>query len=426
MLDENLDIQHHCWVGTTADTISYMGKCPPPKETTSTFGEVYEGSGKLLMPGFYNAHSHAPMVLLRGYVENLPLQTWLYDKVFPFEAKLTEEDCYWGTLLACAESARYGVVSLTDMYYNSFARARAVVESSMKANLCEGLLAFEDKPYEDYPIYELNERLVDEYHNAAEGRIKIDYNIHAEYTSSPSICARVAEIAHEKGLTIHLHASETKTEHLECKERQKGLTPIQYFDSLGVFDGPAIAAHCVWVEEEDLDIIQRKQVFVACNPTSNLKLGSGFAPIPEMLARNIQVALGSDGMASNNNHDLLQDLYLMSVIYKGYGLDPALVSPKEALFAATRQGALAQRRVDCGALKVGNKADLCVLDITGPSFCPSTNLLYNIVFAGHGSDVCLTMVDGTLVYRDGIWPTIDIERTKAKTAEATKRIINML
>ncbi len=236
----------------------------------------------------------------------------------------------------------------------------------------------------------------------------------------------MAAYAKANGLRIQLHASETALEHEECKQRHDGLTPIRYFESLGVLDVPVTAAHCVWVDDEDVDVLVRRGVFVAANPASNMKLGSGFAPIPKMLERGVNVCLGTDGMASNNNHDMMQDLYLLALLYKGATHDPAVVTPKQALAAATRMGALSQGRADCGYVAVGAKADLCVVDTSGPSWAPMTNPLVNVVYAGHGADVCLTMCDGRVVYRDGSYPTLDVERAKAEVDARTKRIIGEL
>lgn len=420
VIDENFDFQPSKWVGVLDGRIAYVGDEAP--ENAAAYGEVYDGSGKMLMPALYNAHAHAPMTLLRGYAENLPLQAWLNDMVWPFEAKMTPEDNYWATVLACAEMARYGVVSFSDMYYCTDERVKAITEAGLKANLCEGLLAFEPKPYAEYPICARNEEYVRKYHGYDEGRILMDYNIHAEYTSNPQTCADIAAIAKEKGLRIHLHASETQSEHEECKQRHGGLSPMRYFESLGVLDVPVTAAHCVWVDEGDMEIMAARGVSVACNPASNMKLASGFAPIPRMLEKGISVCLGTDGMASNNNHDMFQDMYLMGLIYKGAALDPAVVTPKQVISAATRMGALSQGREDCGLVREGMKADLCVLDVTGTSWAPMTDPLTNIVYAGHGSDVVLTLCDGRVVYRDGVWPGVDVERAKAEVAARCKRI----
>lgn len=424
ILDENLDYQPSCWVGIEGDTITYIGDAAPQDQ--ERFGRTYDGTGKLLVPGLYNAHAHAPMTLLRGFAENLPLDRWLNEKCWPFEAKMTPEDNYWATLLACAEMARYGVVSFSDMYYAMPERARAVTETGLKANLCEGLIAFEPKPYAAYPICQQNEEYVRTLHGSANGRILMDYNIHAEYTSNQQVCEDIVQVVKEAGLRLQVHVSETEKEVAECRERHDGLTPVEYFARIGVFDVPCTAAHCVWVDDADLDILQDKGVFIANNPVSNMKLGSGFSPIPKMLARGMNVCIGSDGMASNNNHNLYSDLYVMGLIYKGSTLDPAVVEPKQILRAATRMGALSQGREDCGLIKQGFKADVAVMDVTGPQWCPMTQPDYNIVFAGDGSDVVLTMCDGQVVYENGTWPGLDLERVKAEVAARAKRIISEL
>ena len=424
ILDQDFNMVEHCWVGTVDDRIAYVGTCPP--ENPEAYGEKYAGTNRLLMPGFFNAHAHSPMTILRGYGEALPLQEWLNDRIWPFEAKMTPEDNYWGTVLACAEMLRYGTVSFTDMYYCSEDRFRAVAEAGMKMNSSEGLLAFEPKPYSEYPICQLNDQLIERFHGSENGRLLVDYNIHAEYTSNPIVVRDIAQLAKERGLRIHLHASETKLETEECKQRHNGMTPIQYFESLGVFENPTTAAHCVWLEEPDFQILRDRGVFVATNPVSNMKLGSGFAPIKRMLDEGINVALGTDSCSSNNNHDMMQDMYVMALCACGSTLDPAAITPQQVLRAATRTGALSQGRDDCGLIAEGMKADLCVLYTSGPSWAPMTNAPANVVYAGHGSDVVLTMVDGSVRYRDGEWAGIDIERAIYETGASVQRIIGEL
>lgn len=426
LLDENLDFRSHCWVGVRDGRVAYVGDAAPAGEEAARYGEVYDGRGKLLCPAFYNAHAHAPMTLLRGYAENLSLQAWLNDMVFPFEAKITPEDCYWGTLLSCAEMARYGCVSFSDMYYHMEEGARAALDAGIKMNLSDSLLAFNGEGLDDLPVKGNLDRLIRDVQGAGDGRIVVDCNIHAEYTSNPRAVADLAAYAKEHGLRLQVHVSETRLEHEECKQRHDGLTPVRYFESLGVLDVPVTAAHCVWVDDGDIDVLAERGVFVAANPASNMKLGSGFAPVAKMLARGVNVCLGTDGMASNNNHDMMQDMYLLALTAKGSTNDPAVVTPKQALTAATRVGALSQGRDDCGYVAVGAKADLCVLDTSGPSWAPMTNPLVNVVYAGHGADVCLTMCDGVVVYREGEWPTLDIERAKAEVEARTKRIIGEL
>lgn len=421
IIDENFEYRADCWVGVKDGRIAYIGEAAPAD--ADTYGERYDGTEKLLMPALYNAHTHAPMTLLRGYAENLPLQAWLNDMVWPFEAKMTPEDNYWATKLALAEAARYGTVSMSDMYYATDQRIQAVAEAGMKMNVCESELFFEPKPFAEYAIAAKMEDYVKCYHGAHDGRILVDYNIHAEYTSNEQTCRDLAAVAKAAGLPIHVHVSETKSEHEECKQRHGGMTPIRYFESIGVLDVPVIAAHCVWVDEGDIAIMAARGVTAALNPASNMKLASGFAPAAKLLEAGVNVALGTDGMASNNNHDMFQDMYLMGTIYKGYELNPAVISPQQVLRAATRGGALAQGREDCGLVKEGFRADVCVLDVSGTSWCPMTNPLVNVVFSGHGSDVVLTLCDGNVVYRDGEFPGVDIERAKAEVAARTKRIM---
>ena len=245
ILDADFAIKHHQWVGVRDGRVAYIGSVPPAPDERVSFGETYDGAGRLLMPALYNAHAHAPMTLLRGYAENLPLQRWLEEKCFPFEDKMTAEDCYWGTVLACAEMARFGVVSFSDMYYATEGRCQAVLEAGMKANMCEGLVAFEEKPYAEYPICAQMEPCVRDWHGAGDGRIRIDYNIHSEYLSTETVCRDILDIVRGTDLRLHIHLSETEKEVRECRERHGGPTPVAYFDSLGLSDAPVTAAHCV-------------------------------------------------------------------------------------------------------------------------------------------------------------------------------------
>jgi len=419
LLDENFDYREHCYVGVRDDEIAYVGQVRPDED----FGEVYPGRGRVLMPGMYNAHAHAPMTLLRGYAENKALDAWLNEQVFPFEAKITDEFAYPATLLAIAEMLRFGTVSFSDMYYLSDARARAVGESGIKCNMSEGLTCFQDVPYQDTDAYALNERLIRDYHGAFDGRLKIDLCLHAEYTTTPTFSRTVAESAKEHDLNMHIHLSETMKEHEECKQRHGGKTPAAYFDELGVFDQPTTAAHCVWIEGDDFRILSERGVTVATNPVSNLKLGSGIADEPALRRAGIRVALGTDGVASNNNHNMFKDMYLLSLVHKGVSHDPVGMSPVDALRVATLNGALAQSRDRCGCIAEGNKADLVVLDVDVPWMYPVTDMRCNLVYSAQGSDVVLTMVDGKVLYRDGVFPTIDVERACSETQRARDRIV---
>ena len=421
LVDENFQIAEHRWVGVKDGRIAYIGNTAPDA-SLGDFGETYQGAGKVLMPGLYNAHTHVPMTLLRGYAEGLPLQSWLQDRVWPFEAFIDDDAARPATLLAIAEMLRTGTVSFTDMYYQSSTRAQCVLESGIKANLSEGVICFDGSSYDELPVSQHNKELFGTYHGAGDGRLKWDLCIHAEYTSNPALVQGVGQAAAEMGVCTEIHLSETKSEHEECKQRHDGMTPTRYFDSLGFFEAPCTAAHAVWSEPDDWKIMAERGVTVAHCGASNLKLGSGIAPIPDMLEAGVNVALGTDGVASNNNHDLLNETYLLALLHKGFSLDPTLISPGQALRCATLNGARSQQRNDCGLVKEGFRADLVVLDASTANMNPAHDLLANIAFSANSSNIILTMVDGKVLYRDGEFPTIDVERAIAETNAAASAI----
>ena len=423
ILDENFVHRKGCYVGVKDGRIAYIATAAPQED----FGEVYDGTGKLLMPAFYNAHSHSAMTLMRGYAENMALSDWLHKQIFPFEAKLDSEAIYSGTLLAAAEMVRFGIVSTTDMYFDGEAVSRAVLESGIKMNFSHSVTCFDERGARELPVYEETLNFLRRHHNAENGRVKLDLAIHAEYTSTPRIAEDMAAIAKELGLNLHLHLSETKAEHEACKARHGGRTPARYFCDAGVFDVPATAAHCVWLEGEDFDILKEKGVTVACNPMSNLKLASGFCNAPLLLEKGINVALGTDSVASNNSLNMLEEVKLFATLFKASTGDPTAITPRQALYAATRAGALSQGRADCGLVKEGFRADLIVLDLTArPYLRPCHDMLNNVVFSAQGTDVCLTMADGRVLYRDGAYPTLDVEQAAARAEACVARILSQL
>lgn len=420
-LDENFEVQKNAFIGIKDGKIAYIGTEKPQED----FGEVYNGKNGLMMSGFVNAHSHAPMTLLRGYGENLPLDRWLNEKIFPFEDKLTDSAIAASTTLACAEMIRFGTVSFSDMYFFSQTMAKSILDSGIKCNLSRGLTVFSDQDYEQLEAYKDNMDLLKNYQNAGNGRLKIDLCIHGEYTTTPKVVEAVAKHAKSENVNVHIHLSETKKEHEECKQRH-GKTPAKYFADLGLFDQPTTAAHCVWVEDEDIELFKKYGVTVVCNPVSNMKLASGFAPIPKMLEKGINIALGTDGCASNNNLNIMQDLYLFALLYKGVTGDPTVVTPKQALSAATLNGFKSQGRMDSGKIAVGQKADIIVINTDVPNMYPATDIACNLVYAAQGSDIKLTMVDGKVLYKDGEYLTIDIEKAKAQTQMHTDAILQQL
>jgi len=421
ILDEELNVRKNMFIGVSGDKIEYLDAAAPRKD----YGEIYDGKGKLAMSAFFNAHAHSPMTLLRGYGENMRLQEWLEKKVFPFEAKLNGSDVYWGTILAIAESIRYGIVSTTDMYDFCDRMAEAVIESGAKNNISRGIINFSGKSIKEQPVYSEIVSLFKDCHNAGGGRVKIDMCIHAEYTSDPDTVRAILEYAKEIGANMHIHLSETEFEHEECKKRHKK-TPAQYFNDLGAFDVKTTAAHCVWLEGEDFDILAQKGVSVATCPVSNMKLSSGICDVPSLLKKGVNVAIGTDSVCSNNNLNFIEEIKFMACAAKLRDKDPTAVTPKEALYAATAAGAKSQGREGCGLLKAGNKADIIVFDIDKPHMYPVHDILTNIVYSASGSDIALTMSDGKVLYKDGEFLTIDIEKAVFETEKSRTRILSEL
>lgn len=423
ILDEQFEYHKGYYVGVQGTRIAYIGASAPAED----YGEVYDGSGRLLMTGLINTHSHSAMTLMRGYAENMALSDWLNQQIFPFEAHMDEEAIYNGTMLAAAEMLRFGIVSTTDMYFQARAMNRAVLESGIKMNFGLGLTCFDTRSAAELPIFQEMQDALRQYHNTGDGRFKLDAAIHAEYSSTPRVVEEVAGFAKDNDLNLHVHLSETRDEQEACKQRHGGKTPARYFYDASAFDTRATAAHCVWLEGEDFDILKEKNVTAACCPVSNLKLASGFCPAPQLLKHGVNVALGTDGVASNNNLNLLEEVKLFALLFKASTGDPTAITPKQALYAATRAGALAQGREDCGALKVGNRADLIVLDLRErPYLQPCHDPVNNVVFSAIGTDVCLTMVDGKVLYRDGVYTTIDLERVVKNADASTQKILHRL
>ena len=442
ILDENFEIKKNMYVGTAGSRITYIGTEAPqsgmePQSSMQTqsgkdvsraedWGEAYDGRGKLLMPAFYNAHGHSPMALMRGYGENMALQDWLNKLIFPFEDKLDSNAVYWGTTLSMAESMRFGIVSTTDMYYFIDDMVRATDDAGMKANISRAIVNFDDSDVWQLPSMQEMKRTFEAYHNMNDEKIKMDVSIHGEYTSNHLAVEAVAAFGREHGANMHIHISETRSEHEECKARHGGMTPVQYFNSLGAWDMPATAAHCVWIEGEDFDILKEKSVTVATNPVSNLKLASGVCNVPKLLDMGINIAIGTDSVASNNSLNFFEEMKVMALAAKEKFSDPTVVTPQQVLRVATVNGAMGQGRADCGLLKEGNRADLIVVDISQPNMHPVHKMTNNLVYSASGSDVVLTMADGKVLYEKGEYKTIDIEKTIFEASRATEKILKQL
>lgn len=387
-----------------------------------------DGTGKILLPGFVNTHAHSPMCLMRGYAENLKLNDWLNTRIFPYEDMLTSEAVYNATLLAMAESFRFGIVSSTDMYYFCEDMVKAAIDAGAKMNVSRALISFDEN--EDVLVaknYLEAESLYNGYNGENEGKIIVDFSLHAEYTSTPRLVRALAAMAQDKDANMHVHISETKDEHEGCKERHDGMTPSAYLNSLGLFDTKTTAAHCVWVEEGDMDILKEKNVTVASCPVSNLKLASGICNVPALMEKGVSVAIGTDSVASNNSLNFIEEMKIFTLINKERRSDPTLITPSDAIAAATVTGAVSQGRMDCGKIEEGYKADLIMIDASVPHMTPMYDPANNVVYSASGSDVCMTMIDGEVVYQNGEFLTVDIEKVKYdanSSAMAINGVIN--
>lgn len=418
IVDEKFEIKNNVFLGIKDEKVALISTDEPKLDE---YEIVRDGSKLLAAPAFYNIHTHLPMVLLRGYAENLSLARWLNERVFPFEANIGADDVYYGTLLGQAELLRFGCVSSTEMYFQLPSLFKANEASKLKMNASNAIVCFGNTDFKAFNEYKEYMFCLNNDSVSASKRFKLDMSIHAEYTTNPTIVKLAAEMAKAHGLNMHLHMSETKSEHEECKARH-GMTPAAYFESLGAFDVPCTAAHCVHLEGKDFDILARKGVTVANNPISNLKLSSGFANVAKMLEAGVNVGLGTDGVASNNNFNMFEELKLYATLNKALSDDPTLITPSQALYAATRAGALSQGRHDCGLIKEGFKADIMVLDTDKIHMTPVHNLLANFVYSAQGSDVVTTICDGEILYDNGDFKTIDIEKVKYENAVRAKRI----
>ncbi|MEA5060140.1 MAG: amidohydrolase [Candidatus Pelethousia sp.] len=377
--------------------------------------------GQILMPGLVNAHAHTPMCIMRGYADDYPLKTWLFEKVFPAEARLDERAVLAGARLGFAEQLCTGTTSVSDMYYHEPAIAAIALEAGMRVSLCNAVVALAPdwSMEKDRGIRETFSMLRD-YQGAGDGLVQVEASIHAEYTSAPSVWRLVAELARKHGLGIQLHLSETRAEHEEAKARNGGKTPAYALAEQGVFEGRVTAAHCVWLEEADRALLAEKGVSAVHCPVSNLKLGSGVADVAAMRRAGINVALGTDGCCSNNTHDLFEEIKLAALLAKGKAFDPTVLSAYEALKMATVNGAQAQGRPDIGQVAEGMQADLIVLDLDHPTTRPSYDPFGAVVYSATGRSVRLTMVQGRILFEGGIFTTINLEKAYAEAEQYAK------
>jgi len=380
--------------------------------------------GHLVMPGLINCHCHAPMTLVRGLGGGLPLQRWLEEAIFPVEAKMTDEDVHAGAVWGAMEMLAGGTTCVADMYDHNY--GHAFCELGMRARVCTVGLSIVPGRLEACidGTRSWNGWMRDE----VKSDVYMDLCIHSEYLTDEPFCRALAAANKELKRRLHFHCSETKREHEECIARH-GKTPIAYLADTGILDHGGYAAHCVWCTDDDFRIMAEHDVSLVHNPTSNMKLGSGFARIVRAMELGVNVALGTDGTASNDNLDMFEEMHIASLIHKGLAQDPTVLSPWDVIEMATVNGAKALGRDDIGEIAVGKKADLCVVDLDKPHLAPALDLANLVVHSMHASDVAMTFVDGDSVYDkgrvgaefDGVYT--GFAKAKADLLAAVKRLI---
>jgi 5-methylthioadenosine/S-adenosylhomocysteine deaminase len=380
---------------------------------------VIEGKNKIALPGLVNTHTHLAMTLFRGFADDLPLKEWLEEKIWPQEAKLTAEDVYWGSLLGICEMIKGGTIAFADMYFFMDEVAKAVSESGVKASLSVGMIGVSGNENE---ILNRGVNFAQNWHNAENGRIKVMLAPHAPYTCPPSFLEKVINKAVEMNLSIHTHLSETYLE-VENIKNIYGLTPVRLMDRIGLFNVPVLAAHCVFVDDEEIEILSEKGVGVAHNPQSNLKLASGVAPVKKMVEKRVKIGLGTDGPASNNNLDLWEEIRLVATLHKGVEKDPVCIPAKEALNMATKNGMEILGFENSGIIKEGYKADLILVNINKPHFYPRHNPISHLVYSALSSDVDTVIVDGKVLMEKRELKILDEEKIMF---EAEKRAFDLI
>ena len=417
-VDETGSIICNGSIGIRGKQIEYIGDYY--KGIEAKYNRVLDLKGKAAMPGFVNAHNHSAMTLLRNYADDMKLMDWLFDKIFPLEEKLKEEDIYWGSMLGILEMIKSGTTTFCDMYMSMDKTAEAVANSGIKAALGRGLQGdFSD----DGNRLKEGLKLYNNYHGTGDGRIRINLAPHSVYTCTPTYLKQIVEAAHDIDAEIQIHLSETKDEVSQCLEKYK-MTPIKLANEAGLLSGKTIAAHCVAVDEDDMDILKSKDVNVVHNPSSNMKLGSGIAPISKMIDIGINVALGTDGASSNNNLDMLKEIRFASYLQKCSLEDPTVINADEAIKIATINGAKALGFMETGILKKGYAADIIIFDIDKPHYYPKFNIKSSIVYSSNSSDVETVIVDGKIIMEKREVLNIDAEKAMYKVQKIAKRLTN--
>lgn len=383
-----------------------------------SYDKKIDGKNYLAMPGFVNAHTHVGMSLFRNFSDDVELMTWLNEKIWPLEDKLIAEDVYWASLLSHAEMIMTGTTSFADMYYFEDQTIKALEKSKMRAQISRGL-TLEDK---NYKKIEENIDLFKKYENSQDGRINIAFGPHAVYTTDKNYLKEINKYAKKYKMPIHIHLSETKTENTDCMKRFNQ-SPTEVFEECGIFENKTIAAHGVYLSDKDLDILSKYDVSVVHNPSSNLKLSSGFLDCTRVINKKINLAMGTDSSASNNNLSMIKEISLTSLVSK-YN-NPQNLKAYDVLKMATINGAKALGLDDkIGSLEEGKLADIILIDLNNPNHTPQNNLISSLPYSTFDKDVSYVIINGDLVYDDKKFVYLNEEEIIKNAEESFEKLRN--
>ncbi|MBQ2653665.1 MAG: amidohydrolase family protein [Methanobrevibacter sp.] len=388
----------------------------------SNVDKIIDASGKILLPGFVNTHTHLSMTLFRGLADDLSLDSWLNDHIWPMEANLNGDYCYIGALLGAVELIKSGTTTFSDMYFYMEDVARAVDEAGIRAVLSYGMIDFGDAEKREAEIKE-NLTLFENCNGMADGRIKVFFGPHSPYTASEDLLIKVRQLADEYNMGIHIHVSETQKE-INDVSAEKGLRPFEYLDKIGFLGPDVVAAHSVWLSDEEIEIIKKNDVKISHNPCSNMKLASGIAPVSKLIENDICVSIGTDGASSNNNLDLIEELKTASLLQKVSTLNPNVLNSHEAIAMGTIKGAEALGLDDeIGSIEVGKKADIILIDTNVANMVPdSSTLTSNIIYSANGSNVDTTICNGKILMENKKLTVLDEQEIYDKAREAIKNL----
>ncbi len=393
-----------------------------PEIDESDVEKIIDAEGKILLPGLINTHTHLSMTLFRGLADDLSLDSWLNDHIWPMEANLNGDYCYVGALLGAVELIKSGTTTFSDMYFYMEDVARAIDEAGIRAVLSYGMIDFGDAERRENEI-KANLDLFNNCNGMADGRIKVFFGPHSPYTASEELLVKVRELADEYNMGIHIHVSETEKEINDVSD-EKGLRPFEYLDKIGFLGPDVVAAHCVWLSDEEIEIIKKNNVKVSHNPCSNMKLASGISPVSKLIENDICVSIGTDGASSNNNLDLIEELKTASLLQKVSTLDPKVLNSDESVAMGTIKGAEALGLDDeIGSIEVGKKADIILIDTNSANMVPdSSSLSSNIIYSANGSNVDTTICNGKVLMENKKLVVLDEDEIYKKARKAIKEL----